>query len=62
MGVPIVLHFEQLVEIPQFGLRRPLCMFSAWMYSMSTKSVLQVMEEISEIVGSIARARFIAHS
>ena len=59
--VPIVLHFEQLVENPQLYLRMPLRRFTAWMSSMSTKNVPRVMEVIGEIVGSITRARLKAH-
>ena len=59
--VPIVLHFEQLVENPQLIAEAVVQVLSVWMYSMSTKNVPQVMEEIGEIVGSITRARSMAH-
>ena len=57
---------EQIVGVPILSkihsrLRQPLCRFPAWMYSTSTKNVLQVMEEIGDIVGSITRTRLMAH-
>ena len=56
--VPTVQHFEQLVENP---VVEAVVLFTAWMYSVSTKNVPQIMEEIGETMGSIARARLMAH-
>ena len=59
--VLIVLHFEQLVPKNTVVIAEAVVQVPAWMCSMSTTNVPQVMDEIGEIVGSTTRVRLMAH-